>query len=400
MQDETHLDNWHGNHGLDGHGLDGSTQNSAQRVLASLRPTSHARTHPIIVHSHLQWDWVWQRPQQFLSRFAKTHRVLFIESPHVVEENIEPRAVWRRVPHHPHIVVMHTEFPAARWGQEYSATVDVERYRLLKQVLDGPLKGEFDKPIQWFYDPIAAPCFVGRLNERAVIYDCMDELSQFKGAPPEIIERERFLLSKADVVFAGGRKMWQSKSRFNSNCHFYGCGVEVRHFSTALHKSTRLPDDIAHLSHPVLGYFGVVDERLDYDLIGKIADSNPAWNVVMVGPVCKVEESELPRRANLHWMGGREYSQLPAYAKGFDVCLMPFALNQATEFINPTKALEYMATGTPIVSSPVPDVVSNFSTVVEIGNSHDEFIALCHNALRSPNRDAIERGLKMASENT
>ena len=365
---------------------------------------SRKSTFPIIVHSHLRWDWVWQRPQQFLSRLSKTHPILFIEGPHLVAGNSDPQTFWRRDPQFPNIVVMHTEFSQERWDKAHGPSVDVERYRLLRQASDGPLKGEFDQKsngaIQWFYDPMAAPAFVGRMNERANVYDCMDELSQFKGAPPELIERERFLLSRADVVFTGGRKMWESKSRFNSNCHFYGCGVDVPHFATAREATTNVPDDVAALANPTLGYFGVVDERLDYELIAKLADANSNWNICMVGPVCKVDESEFPQRANLHWLGGREYSALPAYAKKFDVCLMPFAMNEATEFINPTKALEYMATGTPIVSSSVPDVVSNFSSVVQIARTHDEFITQCRQAIESPNQSAIERGLKMASENT
>lgn len=356
--------------------------------------------YPIVVHSHLRWDWVWQRPQQFLSRFAKTNPILFVEGPHVIDENIEPRYVWRRLKEWPNVVVMHTEFPSARWGAEYAAMIDVERYRLLRQALDGPLKGEFDNPVQWFYDPMAAPSFVGRLNERAVVYDCMDELSQFKGAPPELIDRERMLLANADVVFAGGRKMWESKSRFNKNCHFYGCGVDVPHFSTAREATTPIPADIATLRNPILGYFGVVDERLDYELLAKLADADPNCDICMVGPVCKVDPAALPQRPNLHWLGGRNYADLPAYARAFDVCMMPFAMNEATEFINPTKALEYMATATPIVSSPVPDVVSNFSSVVQIADTHEEFIAQCRRALACPDQSAIERGVVMASENT
>ena len=170
---------------------------------------------PIIVHSHLRWDWVWQRPQQFLSRFSATRPILFIEGPHLVEGDADPRTFWRRDEKFPNIIVMHTEFSQQRWDKGHGASVDVERYRLLRQELDGSLKGQFDKAVQWFYDPMAAPAFVGRMNERANVYDCMDELSQFKGAPPELVERERFLLSRADVVFAGGRKMWQSKSRYN-----------------------------------------------------------------------------------------------------------------------------------------------------------------------------------------
>ena len=371
----------------------------------SLRESSTGKsTFPIIVHSHLRWDWVWQRPQQFLSRFSKTHPILFVEGPHIIEGNADPRARWRRDPKFPNVVVMHTEFSKTSWDKMGGASVDIERYCLLRQELDSSLKSEFgqssNKPVQWFYDPMAAPAFIGRLNERANVYDCMDELSQFKGAPPEMIERERFLLSHADVVFAGGRKMWESKSRFNKNSHFYGCGVDVSHFASARKESTPFPADVAKLSGPTLGYFGVIDERLDYELIGKLAAANAHWNICMVGPVCKVDANDFPQRKNLHWMGGREYSDLPAYTKKFDVCLMPFAMNEATEFINPTKALEYMATATPIVSSPVPDVVSNFSSVVQIADTHDKFISHCRQALQSPDQSAIERGLQMASENT
>jgi glycosyltransferase involved in cell wall biosynthesis len=238
------------------------------------------------------------------------------------------------------------------------------------------------------------------MNERATVYDCMDELSQFKGAPPELIARERQLLAVADVVFAGGRKMHESKSRYNSNCHFYGCGVDVAHFGLARSKDTEIPADVANLEGPVLGFFGVVDERMDYDLVAKIADAHPEWNIVIVGPMAKVEASDLPQRANIHWLGGREYSQLPSYTKSFDVCLMPFARNEATEYINPTKALEYMATAKPIVSTAVPDVVSNFASVVKIADSHEEFVQMCEAAVAEPDQVAVERGVKMAKDNT
>lgn len=176
--------------------------------------------------------------------------------------------------------------------------------------------------------------------------------------------------------------------------------MDVPHFATARQQSTPVPSDVSSIPNPTLGYFGVIDERLDYELIAKLADANANWNICMVGPVCKVDEKESPQRQNLHWLGGREYSDLPAYSKKFDVCLMPFAMNEATEFINPTKALEYMATATLIVSSPVPDVVSNFASVVQIAAIHDEFIAQCRLALDLPNESAIARGVKMASENT
>jgi len=201
-------------------------------------------------------------------------------------------------------------------------------------------------------------------------------------------------------VFAGGRKMAESKRRFNTNVHFYGCGVDVAHFGKARLASTPVPDDIKQIAGKILGYFGVVDERLDYELIARLADANADWNVVMIGPTAKVDPGELPQRPNLHWLGGRDYSQLPAYTKRFDVALMPFALNEATEYINPTKALEYMATATPIVSTPVPDVVSNFASVVKISKSSDELVQLACEQAAQIDQVAVERGLKMASENT
>jgi glycosyltransferase involved in cell wall biosynthesis len=354
--------------------------------------------YPLIVHSHLRWDWVWQRPQQFLSRFTLRHRILFVEGPRLFEEEGAPYATLQQDERFPNLTIMHTHFPAARFGD--GEWVDAERRRLLCEALAGPLQGQFDNPVQWFYDPMAAPAFIGKIGEVANVYDCMDQLSQFKFAPPELIEREQILLKAADVVFAGGRKMWEDKRRTNPNSHFYGCGVDVEHFGKARSPELELPADVADLPRPIFGYFGVVDERMDYELFAKMADANPEGSVAVIGPTCKVDPAELPQRPNLHWLGGRDYAQLPAYTAAFDVCLMPFALNEATEYINPTKALEYMATGRPIVSTPVPDVVSNFSEVVDISGSHEEFLELCRLAATEPDKSAIKKGLQMANDNT
>jgi glycosyltransferase involved in cell wall biosynthesis len=370
------------------------------KVLSSDKKASYSTlSYPIIVHCHLRWDFVWQRPQQFLSRLSKKHRILFAEGPLLVDEDITPYYTLKEAAGYPNITVMQSYFPSSRFQD--GAWVDAERLRLLKEATSKELGGKFNDPVQWFYDPMAVCAYAGQMDEIATVYDCMDQLSQFKFAPPELIQREHELLvDHADVVFAGGRKMWEDKKKHNPNCHFYGCGVDVAHFSKARDESTALPEDLAAIQGPILGYFGVVDERLDYDLIAKLADENPNWSIAMVGPVVKVSESDLPRRQNIHWLGGRDYQQLPSYTKGFDVALMPFARNEATEYINPTKALEYMATGTPIVSSDVPDVVSNFAQVVKIATNHDEFIAMCRSALSQADEVAVERGLKMADANT
>jgi glycosyltransferase involved in cell wall biosynthesis len=355
-------------------------------------------SYPIIVHCHLRWEGVWQRPQQFLSRLSQRHRVLFVEGPLLRGSFEPPSYALKTVPEYPNVTVIQTTFPSSRFHD--GDWVDQERFRLLEEILNGPLKGQFENPVQWFYDPMAVPAHIHKLNERAVVYDCMDELSQFKFAPPEIVTRERLLLKKADVVFTGGRKMCESKSRYAKNCHFYGCGVDVKHFSQARLPETVVPEDMRFGDGKVVfGYFGVVDERLDYELIGELAAANPNWHVVVIGPTCKVDPASFPQAPNLHWLGRREYAQLPAYTKGFDVCLMPFAMNEATEYINPTKALEYMATGRPIVSTPVPDVVANFGTVVKISRQHDKFLELCRQEALQPDEAAIARGICMAEEN-
>jgi glycosyltransferase involved in cell wall biosynthesis len=361
-------------------------------------PISSTPSFPIIVHSHLGWDWVWQRPQQFHSRLSKRHRILFVEGP-VPQPGIEAaRVSLREVADYPNIVVLQMAMPEQRWND--GAWVDKERRRLVQSILNGPLGADFSDPVQWFYDPMAVTAFAGHLNESAIVYDCMDQLSQFHGAPAELVRRERELLAIADVVFAGGPKICEEKRQYNSNCYSVGCGVDSAHFAKASDPLTALPPDVAELPGPVFGYVGVVDERLDYELIANLADENREGSVVMVGPWTKVDRSTLPERPNLHWLGGRDYSDLPAYARRFDVCLMPFALNEATEFINPTKALEYMATGRPIVSTPIEDVVRQFEDVVEVAATADEFVTACRRAAESPNRLGVRRGLKLASRNS
>jgi glycosyltransferase involved in cell wall biosynthesis len=365
--------------------------------------------YPIIVHSHLCWDWVWQRPQQFISRLSQRHKILFVETVAPAPDLARPLARYRTAQNFPNVTILTLQFPTWRWSN--GKYVDGERRRIVQEFIAGPVAGQFEDPVQWFYDPMAVPAFAGRMSEVLTVYDCMDELSKFRCAPPEIIEREAELLARADVVFTGGRKLFEAKSEHNENCHFYGCGVDCEHFGKALAEETTVPEDLGAIMSPlsvraalpgrkVLGYFGVVDERMDYELIARLADANREWSVVMIGPTMKVDESTLPKRPNLHWLGQRSYQQLPAYCKGFDVCLMPFALNESTEFINPTKALEYMATGRMIVSTGVPDVIRNFGLVIKIAKEHDEFIKLCREAVERSEPEAIKRGSQMARENT
>lgn len=352
---------------------------------------------PLIAFSHLGWDWVWQRPQQYLSRFARRHPVLFVET--YCSDVAATRVDLRVIPEHPNVTVLQMHLPAQRWAD--GPYIDRERRRALRVTLANELAGRFARPLLWFYDPMAVTAFAGHLDEQAIVYDCMDELSQFKGAPPTLLERERELLGVADVVFCGGQKMRRKRLPLNPNTHFFGTGVDIQHFGQALSPQLPVAPEIAALGGaPVLGYFGVIDERIDYELLAKLADARPGWHIMMVGPTAKVDPADFPQRSNLHWLGGRPYAALPALTKGFAVALMPFALNAATEYINPTKALEYMAAGRPVVSTALDEVKLNFGRVARVADSHDEFIALCAAETDRPSRARIARGLKLAADNT
>jgi glycosyltransferase involved in cell wall biosynthesis len=380
------------------HSLSNASLRNGQSQSRRSRLNKKTEDHSLLVHCHLCWNWVWQRPQQFISRLSQKRKVIFVETLAPAPDLFTPTLRFRQAEGFPNITILSLQFPAWRWHD--GAFVDQERRRLVKEYLCSPIAEKLGPIVQWFYDPMAVPAFAGQMNEVLTVYDCMDELSKFRCAPPEIAGREAELLARADVVFTGGRKLFESKSRFNSNCHFYGCGVDIEHFGSARKDDTCVPQELQQLKQPVLGYFGVVDERMDYELIAGLADANPNWSIAMLGPVMKVDAAAVPHRENLHWLGQQPYERLPAFCKGFTVCLMPFALNESTEFINPTKALEYMATGKPIVSTAVPDVVRNFGAAIQVANNHDEFVALCQRAIERPEADRVERGLKMAADNS
>ncbi|WP_241685874.1 glycosyltransferase [Luteimonas sp. YGD11-2] len=347
-----------------------------------------------MVHCHLRWDFVWQRPQQLFSRLAAHHAVLFVEDPMPGEGDAhldvsEPYAnVVRLVPRLPHDAPADTD---AQW-------------RLLLPLIEQALQrhpllaGRFANPVQWFYSPMSAPVLLGRFGARGTVYDCMDELANFRFAPPDIAARERYLLSRADIVFTGGYQLYEAKARHHPTVYFHGCGVDVGHFGRARLASTQVPDAVADLPGPILGYVGVIDERLDYPLIEALARRYPQASVVLAGPLAKVERADLPDLPNIHWLGQQPYDALPALVKGFDVCLMPFALNDATRYINPTKTLEYMATGKPVVSTAVADVVRNFTPVVDVAWSTDEFLDAVARAIDGADPALLREGIARAMD--
>jgi glycosyltransferase involved in cell wall biosynthesis len=353
---------------------------------------------PIVVQSHLRWDFVWQRPQQILSRLGESHRVLFIEEPMYLDDVAAPSlALTLPMPRVRRVVPILPATLRDRYDESIAVVRELVR---AERAPRGAHAGQFDRPIQWFYTPMPAPAMIGAFDERAVVYDCMDELSKFRFAPKALVDRERLLIASSNVVFTGGYRLSQSKRKLHDNVHFFGCGVDVEHFAQARDRTLPVPEAIASLGRPVIGYYGVIDERIDYELLAKLSGAFPDAALVMIGPVVKVDPRELPQAPNIHWLGQRQYDELPAHLKGFDVCLMPFALNEATEFINPTKTLEYMAAAKPVVSTAISDVLHHFADAAEVGTSHDEFIAAVGRALEKPDAGRISRGLVMACNST
>ncbi|MDI7276356.1 MAG: glycosyltransferase [Anaerolineae bacterium] len=336
----------------------------------------------VVVFSHLRWRWVYQRPQHLLTRLAKHHRVWYIEEPVGVETDHQSLEIEKVAPD---VTVVRPHLKA-----QYPFYVGEQIPRLTEMTTQFIAEHRVQPLALWFYTPMAMP--VARaLAPLAVAYDCMDELSAFRYAPPELLEREAQLLAWADVVFTGGPSLHRAKLGRHSNLHCFPSSIDTAHFRLAREADLREPPDQASLPRPRLGYFGVVDERLDYDLLGRMARARPDWQIVMVGPFTKVNPDELPHPPNLHYLGQRPYELLPAYISGWDVALMPFALNEATRFISPTKTLEYMAAGRPIVSTPIADVREPYGEIVYIAEGAEAFVAACERALTEPPAERLRR---------
>ena len=358
----------------------------------------------LLVFSHLRWDFVYQRPQHLLSRLAKHYRVLFFEEP--VRGNQTPYL--QRLAPCPNVEVLrpHTTVDAVGFHDDQLP----ELKHLLAEYLSD---FSIDDYLVWFYTPMALP-LLAELTPQAVIYDCMDELSAFMNAPRQMIQREKALLKRAQLVLTGGPSLYEAKRRLHNAVRCFPSAVDAEHFSPRApaantsspgvssphvtmpvmstppaispltvsdRKRSPFKEDAerlhASIAHPRLGFFGVIDERFDAELITAIADAAPNWQLVMVGPVVKIDPSSLPQRANVHWLGQQPYEVLPHLVAEWDVCLLPFAQNESTRFISPTKTLEYMAAEKPIVSTPIHDVVSLYGDSVSIAATPGEFIAAC-----------------------
>ncbi|WP_152608567.1 UDP-galactopyranose mutase [Croceibacterium mercuriale] len=305
-----------------------------------------------------------------MTRFGRTMDVLFWEEPLDSDSDVASVDLREGTPG---VTVAIPRLPRDLTGDA--------RTQALRTLLDGVLAGAQEPLFRWYYTPMMLP-FSAHLVAACTVYDCMDELANFRFAPPELIPLERELLAAADLVFTGGYSLYEAKREQHPSVHPFPSSVDVAHFATA--RTDAAAADTAGLPRPCLGFYGVIDERMDLPLIAAIADARPDWSLAMVGPVVKIDPADLPQRPNIHYLGPRTYAELPACAAGWDVALMPFAINAATRFISPTKTPEYLAAGLPVVSTPITDVIRHYGTVagVLIADGTEAFIAACEQALR------------------
>lgn len=325
----------------------------------------------LVCLSHLRWGFVYQRPQHLMSRMTREFDVVFFEEP-LPGERSAPYV--EAFPQPSGVTVLTPRLPQ---GLDAAGT-DAALRTLLDDYLASHAHGEL---LLWYFTPMSLT-FSEHLTPNVTIYDCMDELSAFHGAPPELITREKQLLAKADVVFTGGVSIWEAKKNQHPNAHAMPSSVDIQHFGAA---RTGLPEplDQAAIAQPRLGFFGVIDERFDAKLMEAVARQRPDWQWVILGPVVKIDPASLPALPNIHYLGGKGYDELPAYLGGWDVATMPFARNEATRFISPTKTPEYLAGGCPVVSTSITDVVRTYghSEVVHIADEPAAFIAAVEQAL-------------------
>ena len=364
----------------------------------------------LVCFSHLRWDFVWQRPQHLLSRFARQMEVVVVEEPafapgpaslRIASAGHNLTVVTPVLPEdaglpggygpatNPLVRALLTEWfagiasPTAVKAARGATGRGTANGRGIATMESPPLGLGVPGPIFWYYTPMALGAEPSGVRPSLVVYDAMDELAKFRFAPTALVEREARLMREADLVFTGGPSLYRARQDRHPSVHCFPSGVEAPHFAQATRPGFR-HRELVGLDRPVVGFYGVIDERVDFDLIAGIAVARPEWTVALVGPTAKVAPDDLPQAPNIRYFGKRSYEELPAFLAGFDVAILPFARNEATQFISPTKTLEYMAGGKPIVSTPIADVIDLYGEVVAFAETPERFVSAIEGLLEEP----------------
>ena len=329
----------------------------------------------LVCLSHLRWDFVYQRPQHLLGRAAGHGRIFFVEEPIMgegplrLDVSAREEGVTVVVPHIPH------------WMANDADLIDCQNLMIDELLRENGIS----KFVLWYYTPMALK-FSRHLQPLAVVYDCMDELSAFKDAPGELKLLESELFHRADLVFTGGQSLYEAKCKQHESVYAFPSAIDATHFMRARVVATT-PDDQKAIPEPRIGFFGVIDERFDIDLLASAADLAPELQFVVIGPVVKIDEDDLPKRSNIHYLGPKSYKELPEYLAGWKVAILPFARNESTRFISPTKTPEYLAAGCPVVSTSIRDVVRPYGQkgLVHIADTPELFVTAIKTVIAADN---------------
>jgi UDP-galactopyranose mutase len=331
----------------------------------NLQPRQEVTSEPdLVCFSHLRWDFVYQRPQHLLARAARDRRVFFIEEP--VFGNGSVRHEIHERDNGVKVVV-----PFLPEGLSSEVAISA----ILKEMIARLFQHErVTNYVFWYYTPMALK-FTEHCRPIAAVYDCMDELSAFKGAPTELQDYEKRLFESVDLVFTGGQSLYEAKKQQHCAVYAFPSSIDVSHFGQGRNKQAD-PLDQKDIPFPRLGFFGVIDERFDIALLDAVAARRPDWHFVMIGPVVKIQREALPQHPNIHYLGPKKYEELPRYLAGWNVALLLFARNEATRFISPTKTPEYLAAGKPVISTSIRDVVRPYGEMglVRIADQPNEFV--------------------------
>ena len=330
----------------------------------------------LVCFSHLRWDFVYQRPQHLLTRCARDRRVFFIEEP--IYGNGSMRLDVREADGGVYVVV-----PQLPDGLRSEIAINAVMKEMTRQLF---FEHSIDEYVFWYYTPLALK-FTDHFNPVASIYDCMDELSAFKGADSQLPSFEKQLFRCVDLVFTGGQSLYEAKCNQHGAVHAFPSSIDASHFRKA-RTAVQDPEDQSSIPHPRLGFFGVIDERFDSELLSQVAEKRPDWHFVMIGPIVKIDPASLPQHPNIHYLGAKKYNELPDYLAHWDIALLLFARNESTRFISPTKTPEYLAAGKPVISTSIRDVVRPYGELklVEIADTPDELIEAAEKILSSSSR--------------
>lgn len=358
--------------------------------ILDVRETGHATPLAMICFSHVRWGFVWQRPQHLLTRFAASHPVFVVEEP-LLRESKEPPGLLTTKD--AGVTILTPSLPTNHYahGTFGPANNSVTR-ALLSNYFGAELVGS--QVIAWYDSPMALDALPADIRPSLTIYDALDEYANRRGAPKVTRDQERRLMRTADLVFTAGPSLYDARKFRHPRTFCFPSGVEAPHFHIG---AGSRPRDLELLTNPIIGYFGVLDDRIDFDLVGGIADARPDWSVAMIGPVINIDRSRLAHRPNIHYLGMKRYEELPRYLAYFDAGILPLLLNEATRFMSPSKTLEYLAGGKPVVATALDDVIELYEDVVEIATGPEEFVTAIERLRDASSEDKYRRSQRVNS---